>query len=116
VPIVLAGLPCEPLRGITRTLPIFDMFPYSLRSVPETPESNGSLSMATVCGTNLALMDARVMINGRTPFSHDQLLSVPDRHDAAGAERQPERAADLHQLDLHQQSQRQPRLHAQELP
>jgi polyribonucleotide nucleotidyltransferase len=37
-------------------------FPYTLRVVSEITESNGSSSMATVCGTSLALMDAGVPI------------------------------------------------------
>jgi polyribonucleotide nucleotidyltransferase len=51
------------LRGLTPALPNFDMFPYSLRAVSEILESNGSSSMATVCGTSLALMDAGVPIS-----------------------------------------------------
>ncbi len=49
-------------RGIMPALPTFEMFPYVLRSVSEILESNGSSSMATVCGTSLALMDAGVPI------------------------------------------------------
>jgi polyribonucleotide nucleotidyltransferase len=41
-------------------LPSADQFPYTLRVVSEITESNGSSSMATVCGTSLALMDAGV--------------------------------------------------------
>jgi polyribonucleotide nucleotidyltransferase len=51
------------LRGIAPSLPTFDMFPYVLRSVSEVLESNGSSSMATVCGTSLALMDAGVPVS-----------------------------------------------------
>jgi polyribonucleotide nucleotidyltransferase len=51
-------------RGIRPALPSFEMFPYTLRSVSEILESNGSSSMATVCGTSLALMDAGVPISG----------------------------------------------------
>ena len=50
------------MRGIQPTLPSFEMFPYVLRSVSEILESNGSSSMATVCGTSLALMDAGVPV------------------------------------------------------
>ena len=39
-------------------------FPYTLRIVSEITESNGSSSMATVCGSSLALMDAAVPIAG----------------------------------------------------
>ena len=41
-------------------LPAKEAFPYTLRVVSEVTESNGSSSMATVCGTSLALMDAGV--------------------------------------------------------
>ena len=41
-------------------LPPKESFPYTLRVVSEITESNGSSSMATVCGTSLALMDAGV--------------------------------------------------------
>ncbi|KYB46083.1 hypothetical protein AB664_26710 [Brucella anthropi] len=41
-------------------LPAAEQFPYTIRSVSEITESNGSSSMATVCGTSLALMDAGV--------------------------------------------------------
>lgn len=47
-------------RGIAAVLPNADDFPYTLRVVSEVTESNGSSSMATVCGTSLALMDAGV--------------------------------------------------------
>ena len=49
-------------RGILPILPSDDMFPYIIRSVSEILESNGSSSMATVCGTSLALMDAGVPV------------------------------------------------------
>ena len=47
-------------RAIHPMLPGKDEFPYTLRVVSEITESNGSSSMATVCGTSLALMDAGV--------------------------------------------------------
>ena len=47
-------------RAIRPMLPATDSFPYTLRVVSEITESNGSSSMATVCGTSLALMDAGV--------------------------------------------------------
>jgi polyribonucleotide nucleotidyltransferase len=47
-------------RAIHPVLPAADQFPYTLRVVSEITESNGSSSMATVCGTSLALMDAGV--------------------------------------------------------
>ncbi len=47
-------------RAIRPVLPPAHEFPYTLRAVSEILESNGSSSMATVCGTSLALMDAGV--------------------------------------------------------
>ncbi len=47
-------------RGIAAVLPKEDEFPYSIRVVSEITESNGSSSMASVCGSSLALMDAGV--------------------------------------------------------
>jgi len=47
-------------RAVAAVLPSESEFPYSLRVVSEILESNGSSSMATVCGTSLALMDAGV--------------------------------------------------------
>ncbi|MEL6089265.1 polyribonucleotide nucleotidyltransferase [Bartonella schoenbuchensis] len=47
-------------RAIHPMLPTKDSFPYTIRAVSEITESNGSSSMATVCGTSLALMDAGV--------------------------------------------------------
>ena len=47
-------------RAINPILPSKEDFPYTLRAVSEITESNGSSSMATVCGTSLALMDAGV--------------------------------------------------------
>ncbi len=47
-------------RGIAAVMPSQDEFPYSVRVVSEITESNGSSSMASVCGSSLALMDAGV--------------------------------------------------------
>ena len=47
-------------RGIQAVLPSEDEFPYTVRVVSEITESNGSSSMASVCGSSLALMDAGV--------------------------------------------------------
>ena len=47
-------------RGITACLPSEEDFPYTVRVVSEITESNGSSSMASVCGSSLALMDAGV--------------------------------------------------------
>ncbi|MCE7902194.1 MAG: polyribonucleotide nucleotidyltransferase [Gammaproteobacteria bacterium PRO9] len=49
-------------RGIEAVLPDMQTFPYVLRVVSEITESNGSSSMASVCGTSLSLMDAGVPI------------------------------------------------------
>lgn len=49
-------------RGIAAVMPSQDDFPYTLRVVSEITESNGSSSMASVCGTSLALMDAGVPV------------------------------------------------------
>ena len=49
-------------RGIQAVMPSFEDFSYVIRVVSEITESNGSSSMASVCGTSLALMDAGVPI------------------------------------------------------
>jgi len=49
-------------RGVSAVMPDMTAFPYVLRVVSEILESNGSSSMASVCGTSLALMDAGVPI------------------------------------------------------
>ena len=53
-------------RAIHPILPPHHEFPYTLRVVSEITESNGSSSMATVCGTSLALMDAGVPVKRPT--------------------------------------------------
>jgi polyribonucleotide nucleotidyltransferase len=54
------GALCE--RALRPLLPSHDAFPYTIRVVSDIMESNGSSSMATVCGSTLALMDAGVPI------------------------------------------------------
>ncbi|MGZ8165503.1 MAG: polyribonucleotide nucleotidyltransferase [Methylobacter sp.] len=49
-------------RGVSAVLPDMNEFPYVIRVVSEVTESNGSSSMASVCGSSLALMDAGVPI------------------------------------------------------
>ena len=49
-------------RGVAASLPNSEDFPYTVRVVSEITESNGSSSMASVCGTSLALMDAGVPV------------------------------------------------------
>ena len=50
-------------RAVAAVLPDMDEFPYVIRIVSEITESNGSSSMATVCGASLSLMDAGVSIS-----------------------------------------------------
>jgi polyribonucleotide nucleotidyltransferase len=54
-------------RAVRPVLPSHEAFPYTLRIVSDIMESNGSTSMATVCGSSLALMDAGVPI--KTPVA-----------------------------------------------
>ncbi len=49
-------------RGVQAVMPTIEEFPYAIRVVSEITESNGSSSMASVCGTSLSLMDAGVPI------------------------------------------------------
>jgi polyribonucleotide nucleotidyltransferase len=49
-------------RAVTKVLPPEDEFPYTIRIVSEILESNGSSSMASVCGASLAMMDAGIPI------------------------------------------------------
>jgi polyribonucleotide nucleotidyltransferase len=49
-------------RAVLPVIPPHEMFPYTIRIVSDIMESNGSSSMATVCGSSLALMDAGVSI------------------------------------------------------
>ncbi|WP_020396757.1 polyribonucleotide nucleotidyltransferase [Thiolinea disciformis] len=49
-------------RGVKATIPQMEDFPYVIRCVSEITESNGSSSMASVCGSSLALMDAGVPV------------------------------------------------------
>jgi polyribonucleotide nucleotidyltransferase len=51
-------------RAIQPLLPAYDDFPYTIRVVSEVLESNGSSSMASVCGASLALMDAGAPLRG----------------------------------------------------
>ena len=49
-------------RGIQAMLPTLEEFPYTIRVVSEVTESNGSSSMATICGSSLSMMDAGVPV------------------------------------------------------
>ncbi|MEH6456491.1 MAG: polyribonucleotide nucleotidyltransferase [Cocleimonas sp.] len=51
-------------RGVLAVMPDQEDFPYTIRVVSEITESNGSSSMASVCGTSMSLMDAGVPIKG----------------------------------------------------
>src|SRR5205807_1210657 len=53
-------------RALEAMIPPPDQFPYTIRVVSETLESNGSSSMGSVCGSTLALMDAGVPIKAHT--------------------------------------------------
>lgn len=66
-------------RGIQSILPTQEQFPYVLRVVSEITESNGSSSMATVCGTSLALMDAGVPIKAPVAGIAMGLIKEGDR-------------------------------------
>ncbi len=49
-------------RGVLAVMPTMEEFPYTIRCVSEITESNGSSSMASVCGSSLALMDAGIPV------------------------------------------------------
>ena len=67
-------------RGILAVMPTIDEFPYSVRVVSEITESNGSSSMASVCGTSLALMDAGVPIKSSVAGIAMGLVKEGDSH------------------------------------
>jgi polyribonucleotide nucleotidyltransferase len=67
-------------RAIHPVLPLHHEFPYTLRVVSEITESNGSSSMATVCGTSLALMDAGVPLKRPTAGIAMGLILEGERH------------------------------------
>src|SRR3954452_14765711 len=67
-------------RAIRPMLPAKEEFPYTIRVVSEITESNGSSSMATVCGTSLALMDAGVPLKRPTAGIAMGLILEGDRH------------------------------------
>jgi polyribonucleotide nucleotidyltransferase len=66
-------------RGISAVMPDMTTFPYVIRVVSEILESNGSSSMASVCGTSLALMDAGVPIKGSVAGVAMGLVKEGDR-------------------------------------
>ena len=63
-------------RAVRAVLPKHEDFPYTIRLVSEITESNGSSSMATVCGSSLALMDAGVPIT--RPVSGIAMVLIKD--------------------------------------
>ena len=67
-------------RAVHPLLPSKDKFPYTMRIVSEITESNGSSSMATVCGTSLALMDAGVPMAKPTAGIAMGLILEGDRY------------------------------------
>ena len=67
-------------RGILAVMPTMEEFPYSVRVVSEITESNGSSSMASVCGTSLALMDAGVPIKASVAGIAMGLVKEGDSH------------------------------------
>ncbi len=66
-------------RGISAVLPKTNDFPYVIRVVSDITESNGSSSMATVCGTSLALMDAGVPLKAPVAGVAMGLIKEGDR-------------------------------------
>jgi polyribonucleotide nucleotidyltransferase len=67
-------------RAIRAVLPFDSQFPYVLRVVSEITESNGSSSMATVCGSSLALMDAGVPISAAVAGIAMGLIKEGDKY------------------------------------
>ncbi|MBM5812411.1 MAG: polyribonucleotide nucleotidyltransferase [Gammaproteobacteria bacterium] len=67
-------------RGIAAVMPNLEEFPYVLRVVSEVLESNGSSSMASVCGTSLSLMDAGVPIRAPVAGVAMGLVKEGDRY------------------------------------
>jgi len=66
-------------RGVQAVMPSEDTFPYAIRVVSEITESNGSSSMASVCGSSLALMDAGVPITAPVAGIAMGLIKEGDR-------------------------------------
>jgi len=66
-------------RGVVSVLPNMEEFPYTIRVVSEITESNGSSSMASVCGSSLALMDAGVPISAPVAGIAMGLIKEGDR-------------------------------------
>jgi len=77
-------------RALTALIPGEDIFPYTMRVVSDILESNGSSSMATVCGASLALMDAGAPMSTHVSGVAMGLVKEGDKYailtDIAGAE------------------------------
>jgi len=67
-------------RGVQAVMPTDEDFPYTIRVVSEITESNGSSSMASVCGTSLALMDAGVPLKAPVAGIAMGLIKEDDGH------------------------------------
>ncbi|MBT8078498.1 MAG: polyribonucleotide nucleotidyltransferase [Gammaproteobacteria bacterium] len=67
-------------RGIQAVMPDMDEFPYVIRVVSEITESNGSSSMASVCGSSLSLMDAGVPVKAPVAGVAMGLVKDGDKH------------------------------------
>ena len=67
-------------RGVEAIMPDMESFPYVIRVVSEITESNGSSSMASVCGTSLSLMDAGVPITAPGAGVAMGLIKEEDNH------------------------------------
>ncbi len=66
-------------RGVAAVMPAEEEFPYAIRVVSEITESNGSSSMASVCGSSLAMMDAGVPISAPVAGIAMGLIKEGDR-------------------------------------
>ena len=66
-------------RGVAAVMPAQDDFPYAIRVVSEITESNGSSSMASVCGSSLAMMDAGVPVKAPVAGIAMGLIKEGDR-------------------------------------
>jgi polyribonucleotide nucleotidyltransferase len=67
-------------RGVLAVMPTMEEFPYTVRVVSEITESNGSSSMASVCGSSMALMDAGVPIKAPVAGIAMGLVKEGDRY------------------------------------
>ena len=67
-------------RGVQAVMPSQEDFPYTVRVVSEITESNGSSSMASVCGSSLSMMDAGVPLKAPVAGIAMGLVKEGDRH------------------------------------